>query len=677
MEKQDITLAITAHREGLLLHKTIQGARQIVARARQHGLTVHALIVGDSCNEETKSVIEANKDFFQKIEFVSYSDPGESRNHAAHAATTEYLTFLDGDDFHSPDWIIQCHQFLKNTPENENLVLHPSLTLTFERGFDYFIHIDQEDPAFNWSVFLEHNPFVSVSFSKTSNYRAVPYRKNTKASGFAFEDWLWNVDIAGSGYIHKLVPKTAYFYRKKHTGSFLESQRSIQGTIQSSKLFDQLESLQKRGPLADAIYWRYLHQKKFPQWLTESFKDVSEHEIALYPTSDLFHRYHSYMVTHSEGLNLYTLLYEKLKSKNWDFFFFAPWIKRGGADLGTILHINALVEAGKKVVLFTTEDSDSTWFEKLSPQVETIELGKVARGLLEPTIINMLLRVILQLKPKAIHNINSRICWDLFSLHGLQIKQNTTLYASLYAEDRTRHENAPGGYAISHLEKAWTHLTSIISDNTVWPGIWSKRYGIPSELFKTVNFPSTHPKVEVANGKTANKKILWASRIDMQKQPEILVPLSYMFPDVEFHVYGDAIMDNAKDLVKNLKETPNIHYKGAFNGFQSIAAKEEFDGFLYTSLWDGIPNIILEVISAGMPLVSAHIGGLAEILNDQNAYLVKDPTSVQSYGTRIRELLEDKPRSLAKARLAQTEVLSIHSHENFIRQMKAVPRYWA
>ena len=49
---------------------------------------------------------------------------------------------------------------------------------------------------------------------------------------------------------------------------------------------------------------------------------------------------------------------------------------------------------------------------------------------------------------------------------------------------------------------------------------------------------------------------------------------------------------------------------GGFKGINSIETSN-YDIYLYTSQTDGVPNILLEVASKVIPIVSSNIGGIS------------------------------------------------------------------
>ena len=50
-----------------------------------------------------------------------------------------------------------------------------------------------------------------------------------------------------------------------------------------------------------------------------------------------------------------------------------------------------------------------------------------------------------------------------------------------------------------------------------------------------------------------------------------------------------------------------------------------FDAFIYTSSFDGMPNIILETMACGLPVVAPDVGGIGEaVVSGKTGHLVSN-----------------------------------------------------
>jgi len=98
--------------------------------------------------------------------------------------------------------------------------------------------------------------------------------------------------------------------------------------------------------------------------------------------------------------------------------------------------------------------------------------------------------------------------------------------------------------------------------------------------------------------------------------------------------------------------------------------------FVLTSWWEGMPNVIIEAIAAGLPVVSTAIDGVNEIIdNGRTGFLVR-PDDHEVMATRILRLLSDEQlyTTVSSSSLADIKPIfnmneMVSAYENLIREI--------
>jgi len=90
------------------------------------------------------------------------------------------------------------------------------------------------------------------------------------------------------------------------------------------------------------------------------------------------------------------------------------------------------------------------------------------------------------------------------------------------------------------------------------------------------------------------------------------------------------------------------------------------------SLFEGCPNVVLEGMACGVPLVVSDIPAHRELL-DASAAILVPPHSAPALATAIETALSDRPAAVARARVAQ-ERASRHSLSAAAQQYDAAYR---
>lgn len=356
-----------------------------------------------------------------------------------------------------------------------------------------------------------------------------------------------------------------------------------------------------------------------------------------------------------------------------DVMIFAPWIKRGGADLGLIHFANVLArEFGQAVVVITTEDADSPWSVRLSEGVTFVAAGKQLAGLQPQHQIDVVVRLLLQAAPRTMHIMNSLVAWEAVKRNGLAIRQSSRVYASLYCDDVTEAGQRVG-YARKYLRWCHAALHGVISDNARTPQEWIAGLGVRPELFCVVPFPAPHPSVgppEYTDHREVGKRILWAGRIDRQKRPDVLARIVKSMPDYQFDIHGSTLIDTG--LAHGLDALPNVTLHGSYERFSEIVRTAHF-AYLYTSQWDGLPNVLLEAAACGLPIVASGVGGVPDLLDASQ--LVSDVENIEGYVRRLQALAESSElRAVWRDRQAKC-LRERHSMDAFIAGIRTIPGY--
>ena len=91
--------------------------------------------------------------------------------------------------------------------------------------------------------------------------------------------------------------------------------------------------------------------------------------------------------------------------------------------------------------------------------------------------------------------------------------------------------------------------------------------------------------------------------------------------------------------------------------------------WLYTSAWDGVPTILLEVAVTGVPIVGSLVGGTGEVLSEEDAWPVAEIDNAELYVKAIREVLADRPGARRRALALRERLLLVRSEAAFAKEV--------
>ena len=102
------------------------------------------------------------------------------------------------------------------------------------------------------------------------------------------------------------------------------------------------------------------------------------------------------------------------------------------------------------------------------------------------------------------------------------------------------------------------------------------------------------------------------------------------------------------------------------------------DVFLLTSLWEGMPNVVLEAMAAAAPVVATRVEGIADVLEDGRTGSIVPPRDVSALAAAALRYLDEPDRARAVGQAAQEHVRAhftldavVEAHQRLYRRLLA------
>jgi glycosyltransferase involved in cell wall biosynthesis len=116
--------------------------------------------------------------------------------------------------------------------------------------------------------------------------------------------------------------------------------------------------------------------------------------------------------------------------------------------------------------------------------------------------------------------------------------------------------------------------------------------------------------------------------------------------DVEFVVVGDGPMRGEVEAeATRLGIRPYVHLLGEIRDARSLM--RSFDVFVMSSVIEGMPNVLLEALSAERPVVVTGVGGIPEIVAHEKSGLVVPPGDPGALAAGVLRLLANPTEAAA------------------------------
>jgi len=114
-----------------------------------------------------------------------------------------------------------------------------------------------------------------------------------------------------------------------------------------------------------------------------------------------------------------------------------------------------------------------------------------------------------------------------------------------------------------------------------------------------------------------------------------------------------------------------IHFPGASTDVPRCLSA--FDVFVLTSAYEGMPNALLEALSAELPCVATNVPGTCDVLTaDGDVGILADPGDPAGFARAVFGLLCDTGRMETVGRNAQQDVRAVYSIERMVSSYAAL-----
>lgn len=147
-----------------------------------------------------------------------------------------------------------------------------------------------------------------------------------------------------------------------------------------------------------------------------------------------------------------------------------------------------------------------------------------------------------------------------------------------------------------------------------------KYYGINTDIVHVgVDTNLFHPSVFKKRKKL---RVVSCGSLQPRKQPLLFVEIAKIFPDIDFVWIGegelkDEVLKQSKDM-KNFKLLANKPHKELAEFFANS------DIFLFSSLHEGFPKVVIESMACGLPSIVFDRYGPEAVIEGETGFIVKD-----------------------------------------------------
>jgi len=310
----------------------------------------------------------------------------------------------------------------------------------------------------------------------------------------------------------------------------------------------------------------------------------------------------------------------------------------------------------ENVIVISTDDAGEMPQGKFPDGVRHVDFKKRC-GDVNPSVHSRLLvQYLRSLGPEVVFNINSRLFWDTLTTYGPALATSMNMFACLLCNE----QNAYGHWTGYPMRRFYRHidiLSGVATDSQFLADELAVTYMLTPEYKRKLHvFPGPAdadiPPSLPHQNRFERPQVFWAGRLDPQKRVDLVFEIARLMPDVDFRLWGETVSGNPHSWPA---KPSNILFEGKYASFAELPLQDA-DLWLYTSAWDGVPQILLEVAMAAIPVISTNVGGTKEALQSDPKLNLPANAGPDAYAHALRGALR-KGNSLRQNALKHRDAL--------------------
>lgn len=356
-----------------------------------------------------------------------------------------------------------------------------------------------------------------------------------------------------------------------------------------------------------------------------------------------------------------------------------PALQLGGAERVAANAAQAVAErlGSRDMLILATDGLDRSaahWFE---PHGTVAVLPELADGELDREEMALLLAQLINWwQPRAVFNSNSWAGWRALERFGRVLSRRTAWSVGLYCRDRGSN-GLPLGHADRFLRACLPWLERVLCDHQHFLHLLQADFALPPKdqaKLRTLYQPVHQPPAAWEPSDSAGQRVLWAGRLCDQKRPQLLAAVARLRPQLRFEVYGPAVASD-RWAAWGLDQ-PNIHPCGPYAHFSDLP-HGRYGAMLFTSAFEGLPNVLLEAGAIGLPIVASAVGGVPELITESTGWLVPaEGDEAQNMALCLDRILGARPEARRRGQRLRTLVQRRHSAEAYWCSARAASSFF-
>lgn len=311
--------------------------------------------------------------------------------------------------------------------------------------------------------------------------------------------------------------------------------------------------------------------------------------------------------------------------------------------------------APEDVVVIYTDRGGRAAVGELPDGVHEIDLATPIFGMFEDPRQRTLVALLRSLQAEVIVNVDSEMFYDTLIPFGRALAASERIFLAMFGSEQTAIGTWEGS-SLSSFYALFPFVSGVVTDSAYVRDELARRYQIPAADLERIHVLPAPARPEIplatAPSRSTRPTVFWAGRWERRQRVDLAIKVAERMPEVDFRILGESQPTGSLGrLPENVRLLPH-------RTRLEEADFDQADAWLYTSSWDGVPSLLLEVAMTGVPIVASGVGGVMEILGECGGWPVEHWREPDAYVAALRAVFADPEGARARARDLRERLLS-------------------
>ncbi|MCK4806011.1 MAG: glycosyltransferase family 4 protein [Candidatus Aegiribacteria sp.] len=143
-------------------------------------------------------------------------------------------------------------------------------------------------------------------------------------------------------------------------------------------------------------------------------------------------------------------------------------------------------------------------------------------------------------------------------------------------------------------------------------------------------------------------------------------------PSAKLVMTGGSSFDEVEDKWKRMDLDDNVEFLGWFDEIMLPSLYAFCDILALPSYNEGLPYVIIEALSSGLPIVASRVGGIPDVVsNGENGFII-EPGDIDALANRLLELVRNTELRISMSRNNRVKAVREYSLEHVLSELNRI-----